>query len=86
MKIVAVKWKNRKSVVTIDTPFCDECEGEMKYVGSAGCSHNDEFTYFIQCESCKKVETTYSIPDSMRDIHKNLGSYGWKKVEELLPK
>lgn len=41
---------------------CEDDGADMRYVGSAGCPHDDNYTYFYQCTKCMKMETVDSKP------------------------
>jgi hypothetical protein len=75
MKTGTIKWKKGKVIVGIHAAIC-ECGSVMSSIGSAGCSHNNEYTYFFQCPMCKIVDTTETYIKS-EDMEK----YGWKKVD-----
>lgn len=71
-------WEKEGTQIKREIEVCVDCGGDMFYVGSAGCSHNDEYTYFIQCKQCKKVNIgdTYFRTNDYED----LSQYGWKKL------
>lgn len=54
MKEVKLKWEKDGKTVEVYGFIC-ECGGIPLNIGSAGCSHNQEFTYFYQCPNCKSV-------------------------------
>jgi hypothetical protein len=74
---VTTKWKNGKNVMDVDSFGC-ECGGIMRLVGSAGCPHDENYTYFYQCEKCLKCQSdSYLLP---RDTYRDLELYGWKQI------
>lgn len=75
MKNIEIKYKHGKSVVSVKRYACENDEAVMEEIGSAGCAHDGDFTYFFQCPVCKTISTSYS---GYRD--KDLEDYGWKKV------
>lgn len=69
------KYKKEKSVITL-TLFLCPCSGVVEDVGSAGCSHDDTWTYFGQCRLCKSVfSQDYSFEKD------DPTKYGWVIVE-----
>lgn len=76
------KWKKDKTVININVFLC-ECDGLMRLIGAAGCSHNSEYTYFYQCRTCKKVEASiFERPSSMYDPE-SMKAAGWKLVDNV---
>ena len=71
------KWKNEKHTITIKAFVCP-CGGNIVDIGSAGCSHNDDYTYFGQCIKCKNVFSKDN--GSFRGDDMEL--LGWKLVLE----
>jgi hypothetical protein len=62
--------------LSIDIYVC-ECGGEMREIGSAGCPHDDAYTHFFQCRSCKDVHTGNPIRTSKEE----LVSHGYSELE-----
>ena len=79
MIIKDIKYKKGKNILKISTPFC-ECGSAMRFVGGAGCEHDMQYTYFIQCCKCMKVESTSMLPMAFLGNYEDIEGYGWKKV------
>lgn len=72
-----VKWKKGKTIVPINCYLCPDCGEVLNNIGSAGCFHDEQWTYFYQCEKCKLVllnNTSLGTED--------MSQYGWTKVKE----
>ena len=68
-------WKKGKQEIIVNAFICD-CGGNIVDVGSAGCSHCDEYTYFGQCIKCKNLFNKHH--SFMKD---DLEKYGWKLID-----
>lgn len=79
MLIGNVEWEKQGTVVRVGTPVCD-CGSFMRLVGSAGCPHDSEYTYFLQCPTCKTLETTDHLPQCFSTTHQGMEEAGWKPV------
>lgn len=77
MREAQSKWVKDKTEIDQTIYICD-CGGEMKSVGSAGCAHDDNWTYFFQCVKCKNVES--SGTDKSR-YGGELEQYGWTRIK-----
>lgn len=70
-----IKWKKGKTVMSVNCYLCPDCEEVLNGIGSAGCPHDDNWTYFVQCGSCKLVLTS---DFNLRS--EDMTQYGWKRV------
>jgi len=74
--LVEQTWTKGKNKIELSTWTC-ECGGNIVDVGSAGCSHDDDWTYFGQCVGCMRVYSHHSV--FQRDDMEGLG---WKLEEK----
>ncbi len=70
LKHKSISFKHPKfpnnSPLTISTYECS-CGGEIREVGNAGCTHDDDRTYFFQCKICKDVYTSGRLHSSPKE-------------------
>lgn len=71
-----VKWKKDKTIVSLNCYLCPECGEVLSDIGSAGCSHDECWTYFYQCGKCKLV-----LSSELSLTTEDMTQYGWKKLE-----
>ncbi len=69
-------WK-KKDVELKTEMFVCECEGFMRLIGSAGCSHDESYTYFYQCDKCMKCQSSDEPP---RNHKEEMEKAQWKCV------
>jgi len=69
----------RKDDSTIGFKFllCPSCHGDVRFIASAGCNHDDNYTHFGQCFDCKNV---YEMGYRPTYTHQELEEAGWKKA------
>jgi len=60
-------------------PTCEDDGADMRYVGHAGCPHDDNYTYFYQCTHCMRMEAVDRKPLGYNT--KELEGAGWKSKE-----
>lgn len=80
MKEGIVKYKKEDSLISVVVWFC-ECGQEMLDVGSAGCSHANEYTYIFQCPLCKTIGMSEKVTRGYGQGEKQFKEAGWVRFE-----
>lgn len=75
-----IYWKKEGTTVGQHVYACD-CGETMRLIGSAGCDHDDDHTYFYQCRKCKDVQSASEHLPYHSDL--SFLEAGWKKVDEV---
>lgn len=79
MKETIVKYQKEKVVIPINIFVC-ACGQEMTCIGSAGCSHADEYTYTYQCPFCKTIGMSEKSIRGYGHSDEEFIKAGWKRV------
>lgn len=74
-----LEFRKETSIVGVRVPWCDYDQRQMTLVGSAGCSHASEYTYFYQCKGCKDVDSSERPMESSPGVEAMLEG-GWKPL------
>lgn len=71
-----VSWEKEGTIIDKRCYLCPDCKEILNRIGSAGCNHDESYTYFYQCGKCKLVLTSYEDLSS-----EDFKQYGWKLLE-----
>ena len=74
-------WKKDNNTIRQTLFLCD-CGGELRNIGQAGCSHNDEWSNFFQCKSCKDMHISESYQEE-NPLTSVLIAHEWKEEKDL---
>lgn len=81
MRTKQISLEKEESKINIQVFVCD-CDTEMRKVGSAGCSHDSEYTFTYQCPSCKTIEMSEVIYPPYGNDRELFIKAGWVEVKE----
>jgi hypothetical protein len=84
METAYVEWKKDKTIIKQDVYVCPSDGSPMRYIGGAGCSHDDNFEYFYQCEKCKYVHSSNMQKPRYSMSTADFEAGGWKRLTTLL--
>lgn len=77
-----IKWRKGRQKVTVQqNVFACDCGEIMRMIGGAGCSHDSDYTYFYQCDSCKRVESSSRCIESYTNNTDSFIAAGYKRVK-----
>ncbi len=80
MKAKVITWVKDGIEIKQIVPECS-CGGRAKLIGSAGCSHSEEYTYTYQCLDCKTIVMLDGVYGHNSENTEEFIKGGWKEIK-----